>query len=78
METKTIRLRVSAEAAEVYESASTEEKRKFEALVSSQLRAAARHRKHERSLEDVMGEISKKAQARDLTPEKLEEILNEE
>lgn len=35
METKTINLRISADAAEVYESASAEEKRKIEALISS-------------------------------------------
>jgi hypothetical protein len=42
METKTINLRVSADAAEMYESASDEEKRKLEALISSRLREAAR------------------------------------
>lgn len=78
METKTIKLRVSADAAQVYESASAEEKRKLEALVSSRLREAARHREQGKSLEEIMSEISRKAQERGLTPEKLDEILNAE
>ena len=77
METKVIRLRVSADAARAYESASDEEKRKFEALVSSRLREAARRPRSGKSLEEVMSEMSRKAQERGLTPEKLDEILNE-
>ncbi len=71
METKTINLRVSADAAEVYESASAEEKRKLEALVSSRLREAARHRERGQALEEIMSELSRKAQKRGLTPEKI-------
>lgn len=78
METKTINLRLSADAARVYESAPAEEKRKLEALVSSRLREARRHRAHGKSLEGLMSEISRKAQERGLTPEKLDEILHEE
>jgi len=78
MDTKTIRLRVSAEAAEVYESASEEEKRKLEALVSSRLRDAGRQMTQGRRLEEIMSEISHKAQERGLTPEKLDAILNDE
>jgi hypothetical protein len=77
METKTINLRVSADAAEVYESASAEEKRKLEALVSSRLREAARHRERGQSLEEIMSELSRNAQERGLTPEKLDDILDE-
>ena len=77
MEMKTINLRVSADAAEVYESASTEEKRKLEALVSSRLREAARHRERGQSLEEIMSELSRNAQERGLTPEKLADILDE-
>lgn len=79
METRTISLRVSADAARAYESASAEEKRKLEALVSSRLREATRRRHQEgRSLEDLMSEMSRKAQERGLTPEKLDDILNAE
>ena len=78
METKTINLRVSADVADAYESASSEEKRKLEALLSSRLREVVRHRKRERSLEEIMDEMSRRAQERGLTQEKLDEILNEE
>ena len=78
METKTINIRVSADAARAYESAPVEEQRKLEALLSSRLREVIRHRERGRSLEEVMSEISRKAQERGLTPEKLDEILNEE
>jgi hypothetical protein len=78
METKTINLRVSADVADAYESASGEEKRKLEALLSSRLREAVRHRKRGRSLEEIMDEMSRRAQERGLTQEKLDEILNEE
>ena len=78
METKMINLRVSADAAEVYESAPAEEKRKLEALVSSRLREAARHRERGQTLEEIMSELSRNAQKRGLTPKKLADILNEE
>ena len=78
METKTINLRVSADVAEAYESASPEEKRKLEALLSSRLRETIRHRKGGCSLEEIMDEMSQRAQERGLTQEKLDEILNEE
>ena len=54
------------------------EKRKLEALLSSRLREAVQHRKRGRSLEEIMDEISQRAQERGLTQEKLDEILNEE
>jgi hypothetical protein len=77
MDTKRINLRVSTDAAEVYESASDEDKRKLEALVSSRLREAARHRERGESLEEIMSDMSRRAQERGLTPEKLDEILAE-
>ena len=78
METKTINLRVSADAAEVYESASAEEKRNLEALVSSRLREAARHQERGQTLEEIMSELGRNAQKRGLAPEKLADILDEE
>jgi hypothetical protein len=77
MESKTIHLRVSADAAQIYDTASDEERRKLEALVSSRLREVTRRKAHGKSLEDIMSEMSRKAQEHGLTPEKLNDILNE-
>lgn len=73
MSTRTISLRVSDEAARAYETASEPERRRIEALVTIQL---AGSRRPSRSLEEVMGEISRRAQERGLTPEILGEILD--
>ena len=78
METREINLRISADAARAYESASDEEKRKLEALISSRLREVMRRREHGKSLEELMSEMSRRAQRRGLTPAKLDEILNED
>jgi hypothetical protein len=75
METKTIRIRVSAEAAERFEAASEEDQRKIEALLSLQLGDLTQSK---RSLEEIMDSMSKYAQSQGLTPEILESILNEE
>jgi hypothetical protein len=75
METKTISIRVSPEAAHAYEAATDEQKRKLDALLSLKLSEATRGK---RSLEEIMSEISRKAQERGLTPEILQSILNEE
>lgn len=75
METKTISIRVSPEAARAYEAATDEQKRKLDALLSLKLSEAARER---RPLEEIMSEISRKAQKRGLTPEVLQSLLNEE
>ncbi len=74
METKAITIRVNAEVARIFEAASEEQQRKWEALLSLKLGNATRSR---RSLEVVMSEISQNAQARGLTPELLDSILNE-
>lgn len=75
METKLITIRVNAEIARIFEAASEEQRRKFEALVSLKLSDATRNT---RSLEEVMSEISRNARSRGLTPEILESILNDE
>ena len=75
METKTITIRVNAEVARMFEAASEEHRRKLEALLSLKLSDPTRRK---RSLEEVMSEISRNAQARGLTPEILDSILNEE
>lgn len=75
MENKTITIRVNAEAARIFEAASEEERRKLEALLSLKLSDVTRPK---RPLEEVMSDISRKAQKRGLTPEILNSILNEE
>ena len=75
MEIKPITIRVNAEVARIFEAASEEQRRKLEALLSLKLGNATRSK---RSLEDVMSEISRNAQAKGLTPEILDSILNEE
>jgi hypothetical protein len=74
METQTITIRVSSEAARVYNTATAEQQRKLEALLSLKLTEVARST---RPLEEIMSEMSRKAQARGLTPEILESLLNE-
>jgi hypothetical protein len=74
METKNITIRVNAEAARIFEAASGEQRRKLEALLSLKLGDATRSK---RSLEEIMHEISRDAQARGLTSEIVGSILNE-
>ena len=75
METKTIAIRVNADVARIFEAASEEQQRKLEALLSLKLSDATSRK---RPLETVMDEIGKNAQARGLTPEILDSILNED
>ncbi len=75
MATKEISIRVSDQAAEAYRAASSAERRKLDALLSMRLMETVRS---ERSLEEVMREMSRRAQERGLTPEKLQEILNDD
>lgn len=75
METKTIRIRVSAEAAERFEAASEDDRRKIEALLSLQLGDLTQP---QRSLEEIMNSMSNYAQSQGLTPEILESILSDE
>ena len=74
METKTIQVRVTSEAAQTYEKASQEERRKLDALFSLKLSEVGEGK---RPLEAIMSEISRKGQERGMTPEILEFILNE-
>ncbi|XGB42570.1 MAG: hypothetical protein LVS60_01500 [Nodosilinea sp. LVE1205-7] len=75
METKTIQIRVSAEAAERFEAASEEDRRKIEVLLSLELGDLTQP---QRSLEEIMNSMGNYAQSQGLTPEILESILNEE
>ena len=75
METRLITVRVNVEAARLFEIAPEEQRRKIEALLSLKLTQATREK---RALEEVMNNISQKAQERGLTPEILDSILNEQ
>ena len=74
MTSRTITVRVDAEIAEAYESSSEVDRRKIDFLINLKLREIV---KKVRPLEEVMEEISQKAQERGLTPEILESILGE-
>ena len=74
METQEITIRVSQQAASLYEAASEEERRKLGLLLSLKLGEVQRGKKR---LEEIMSEISQKAKARGLMPEILESHLNE-
>ena len=74
MEVKEIKIYVDAEAAKVYESAGFDERQKINVILSLRLKELARQR---RPLEEVMSDISRKAKARGLTPEILNNLLNE-
>ena len=74
METRTIKVCVDAETADAYESSSETDRRKIDLLINLKLRAVI---KKSRSLEEVMEDISRKAQERGLTPEILDAILAE-
>ncbi|MFQ5641975.1 MAG: hypothetical protein ACE5IR_28710 [bacterium] len=74
MKTGEITIRVGKEAANVYLSASDEDRRKLDLLLSLKLNDAT---KTTGSLKGVMREISQKAQERGLTPEILQSLLDE-
>ena len=74
METEYIPIRVDAEAARTFKSASAEKRRKLEILLSIRLSEAINANG---SLKQIMSQISRKAQERGLTPEVLRTILNE-
>ncbi len=75
METKEITIRVTSEAAGIYESASKQKRRKLDALLSLRISEAT---EPNRSLQEIMREASGEAQKRGLTEEILKEILNEQ
>ena len=74
MEVREIKICVDAESAKIYESAIFADRQKLDALLSLRLREFARKRQ---PLEAVMSDISRKAQARGLTPEILNNLLSE-
>ena len=74
MQARPITIHVSPTAAQIYETADTEQRLKLDALLSLRLTETTRP---SQSLEKIMTEIGRKAQERGLTPEILDELLNE-
>lgn len=75
VKTESITIHVSTTAARAYKKASVEQQRKLDALLSLKLNEATQAK---RPLEEIMSEISRRAQERGLTPEVLESILDEQ
>lgn len=75
MTTEEITIRVDRAAAFAFKSASVEERRKLEAILSIRLQEAFYPGT---SLKEVMDDMSREAQARGLTPEILQSLLNDE
>ena len=73
MANSTITIPLDPQTAQAYNSASVEEKRKMQALLSLWLRELAGS--DQRSLQQILDEAGRKAQARGLTPEMLESLL---
>ncbi len=74
MSIATITIPLDTQTARIYTSAPAEDQRKVRLLLSLWLQEFA---STPRPIQEVMDEISEKAQARGLTPEILESLLNE-
>lgn len=74
MTTETITIHVDPRAAEAFNKASDEERQKLEALLSLRLLEVVQTTE---PLEQLMRRISANAQQRGLTPEILQDILND-
>jgi hypothetical protein len=69
----TITIPLDPQTAQAYNSASAKEKRKMQALLGLWLRELAGG--EQRSLQQILDEAGRKAQAQGLTPEMLESLL---
>lgn len=69
----TITIPLDPQTAQMYNSASTEDKRKMQALLGLWLRELVVG--EQRSVQQILDEAARKAQARGLTPEMLESLL---
>lgn len=74
MKTEAITIHVAPEVAKAYQSALDGDQKKIDAILSLRLKELTNNK---RSLEEVMRDISQKAQERGLTPEILEDLLSE-
>lgn len=70
-----VTIKVDEETARAYRAASDEDRRKIDALLGLKLRHLTRS---QTSIKTYMDEVSRRAQQRGLTPEKLESLLNAE
>lgn len=75
MQMREITIRVDPEAADAYLGTTDEERRKLDLLLSLRLQDVLQQGE---SLEEVICDVSEKAQARGLTPEILESILHDQ
>ena len=74
MQTEEITIRVDPQAAQAYRTATDQERRKLDLLMSLRLHDALHS---SGSLKDAIHDLSREAQEKGLTPEILESILNE-
>jgi hypothetical protein len=75
MKAREITIRVDPDAANAYLAATEEERRKLDLLLSLRLQDVMRRGE---TLDDVIHDVSERAQARGLTPEILESILHDQ
>ncbi|HVC97601.1 MAG TPA: hypothetical protein VND64_28275 [Pirellulales bacterium] len=75
MQTEEITIRVDTDAARAYRAVSEHERRQLDLLLSLRLHDALHP---SGSLQELMSELSRKAQERGLTAETLESILHEQ
>lgn len=75
MDMAVINIPLDAELAQIYEQSSTENQQKIQLLLSLWLREMSDS--DNLSLNDLMDSINDRAQARGLTPELLDELLND-
>jgi hypothetical protein len=73
MSKSTITIPLDPETARAYDSATPEEKRKMQALLSLWLRELAAG--EQTSIQEVLEEVGRKARGRGLTPEMLDSLL---
>lgn len=73
MPTEQITINVDPQTAQAYRAVAEQDRRKLDLLLSLRLQDALRTKG---SLQELMREVSRKAQERGLTPEILESILN--
>ncbi len=71
---ETINVQVDAEAARIYREASEQDRRKMNLLMGLDIRMMTRS---DRTLEQIMDDLSDQAQRNGLTPEILRDILDE-
>lgn len=75
MSTSTISIEVDSDVAQAYATAPDEQKRKLQLLLSLRLRELVNG--PPKSLQDVMDEMGTEAERRGLTPEILDELLDD-